>query len=249
MRRLIIFRLRKSALNAKNARCVPKDAPTGFVRRRWKPHVFEGEEIDRRFYELCVLSELRNALRSGDLWVAGSRQFRDFEEYLLSPETFAVMKPRGLPLAINTGCRDYLDQRGIQLHETLATVNGLADRGELPDVSLADGVLKVTPLTNTVPPEADALAQQVSAMLPRIKITNLLMEVDDWTKFTRHFVHLRNGDAATDRTLLLTAVLADAINLGLNRMADACPGTSLSRLSWVADWHVGSDNHWNRKSG
>lgn len=230
-------------LNAKNARCVPKDAPTGFVRRRWKPHVFEGEEIDRRFYELCVLSELRNALRSGDLWVAGSRQFRDFEEYLLSPETFAVMKPRGLPLAINTGCRDYLDQRGIQLHETLATVNGLAERGELPDASLADGVLKVTPLTNTVPPEADALARQVSAMLPRIKITDLLMEVDDWTKFTRHFVHLRNGDAATDRTLLLTAVLADAINLGLNRMADACPGTSLSRLSWIADWHVRDETY------
>ncbi len=100
---------------------------------------------------------MRNALRSGDLWVVGSRQFRDFEEYLLSAETFAAMKPNGLPLAINTGCRDYLDQRGIQLHETLTAVNGLAERGELPDASLADGVLKVTPLTNTVPPEADIL--------------------------------------------------------------------------------------------
>jgi len=62
-----------------------------------------------------------------------------------------------------------------------------------------------------------------------------LLEVDEWTGFTRHFVHLRDGDTAKDRTLLLTAILADAINLGLNRMADACPGTSLSRLSWVAD--------------
>jgi hypothetical protein len=43
-------------------------------------------------------------------------------------------------------------------------------------------------------------------------------------------VHLRDGDTAKDRTLLLTAILADAIDLGLNRMADACPGTSLSRL-------------------
>ena len=230
-------------LNAKNARAVPRDAPTGFVRRRWKPHVFEGEEINRRFYELCVLSELRNALRSGDLWVVGSRQFRDFEEYLLSAETFAAMKPKGLPLAINTGCRDYLEQRGIQLHETLTAVNGLAERGELPDASLADGVLKVTPLTNTVPPEADILARQVSAMLPRIKITDLLTEVDAWTGFSRHFVHLRNGDAATDRTILLTAILADAINLGLNRMADACPGTSLSRLSWIADWHVRDETY------
>jgi TnpA family transposase len=230
-------------LNARNTRSVPKDAPTGFVRRRWKPHVFEGEEIDRRFYELCVLSEMRNALRSGDLWVAGSRQFRDFEEYLLPAKTFAAMKRGGLPLAIDAGCQTYLDQRGAQLHETLVAVNGLAERGELPDASLADGVLKVTPLTNAVPPEADALARQTAALLPRVKITDLLLEVDEWTGFTRHFVHLRDGDTAQDRTLLLTAILADAINLGLNRMADACPGTSLSRLSWVADWHVRDETY------
>ena len=230
-------------LNAKNARAVPKDAPTGFVRRRWKPHVFEGGEIDRCFYELCVLSELRNALRSGDLWVVGSRQFRDFEEYLLPAATFATMKPAGLPLAIDTDCRTYLDQRGARLHEVLTAVDGLAERGELPDASVADGVLKVTPLTNAVPPEADALARQTAAMFPRVKITELLLEVDDWTGFTRHFVHLRDGGAAEHRTLLLTAVLADAINLGLNRMADACPGTSLSRLSWVADWHVRDETY------
>jgi TnpA family transposase len=56
-------------------------------------------------------------------------------------------------------------------------------------------------------------------------------------------VHLRNGDVVTDRTLLLTAILADAINLGLDRMADACPGTSLSRLSWIADWHVRDETY------
>jgi hypothetical protein len=36
-------------LNARDARNVPRGAPTGFVRRRWKPHVLKGEEIDRRF--------------------------------------------------------------------------------------------------------------------------------------------------------------------------------------------------------
>ena len=52
-----------------------------------------------------------------------------------------------------------------------------------------------------------------------------------------------DGDAADDRTLLLTAILADAINLGLNRMADACPGTSLARLSWIADCHVRDETY------
>jgi hypothetical protein len=26
-------------------------------------------------------------------------------------------------------------------------------------------------------------------------------------------------------------------------MADACPGTSLSRLSWIADWHVRDETY------
>lgn len=54
-------------LNASNTRKVPQNAPTGFVRKRWKNLVFTESGIDRRFYELCALSELKNALRSGDI--------------------------------------------------------------------------------------------------------------------------------------------------------------------------------------
>ena len=34
------------------------------------------------------------------------------------------------------------------------------------------------------------------------------------------------------------AVLADGINLGLTRMAEACRATSWRQLTWTADWHV-----------
>jgi hypothetical protein len=51
--------------------------------------VATADGVDRRFYELCVLAELKNALRSGDIWVQGSRQFKDFEAYLVPPARFA----------------------------------------------------------------------------------------------------------------------------------------------------------------
>ena len=41
--------------------------------------------MNRRYYELCALSELENALRSGDIWMQGSRQFKDFDEYPVQP--------------------------------------------------------------------------------------------------------------------------------------------------------------------
>jgi hypothetical protein len=101
-----------------------------------------------------------------------------------------------------------------------------ARRGELPDAIIAAGELKITPLTNTVPEEATALTRQAYALLPHVKITDLLLEVDRWTGFSRHFTHPKTGQPCEDRTLLLTAMLADAINLGIAKMAEACPGTT-----------------------
>ncbi len=67
------------------------------------------EGLDRKFYEICALSELKNALRSGDIWVKGSRQFRDFDDYLLPAEKFAALKrEQALPLAINPNSDQYL---------------------------------------------------------------------------------------------------------------------------------------------
>ncbi len=56
-------------MNSSQSKKVPKEAPTGFVHKRWEKLVFSDGGIDRCFYELCVLSELKNALRSGDAWV------------------------------------------------------------------------------------------------------------------------------------------------------------------------------------
>ena len=55
---------------------------------------------------------------------------------------------------------------------------------------LRPGELKIAPLTNTVPEEATALMRQAYALLPHIKITDLLLEVDRWTRFSRHFTQL-----------------------------------------------------------
>ncbi len=129
------------------------------------------------------------------------------------------------------------------LEASLIRIDGLAARSELPDAEITDGLLKVAPLTNAVPDEAEALMREAYALLPHLKITDLLLEVDRWTGFTRHFTHLKSGDSPKDQTLLLTAVLADAINLGLSKIAEACPGTSYAKLSWLSAWHIRDETY------
>ena len=31
---------------------------------------------------------------------------------------------------------------------------------------------------------------------------------------------------------------ADAINLGLSKMADSCPGATYAKLTWLQAWHI-----------
>ena len=230
-------------LDAAGIREVPEDAPSRFIRKRWEPLVYGEDGIERRFYELCVLSEMKNTLRSGDLWVAGSRQFKDFEEYLLSPGVFSGLKRDGLPLPVEPDGERYLEIRLDLLRDELTKVNALADQGALPDATFTNGVLKVTPLTNLVPEEAATAMRKVYDLMPHIRITEMLLEVDRWTGFSRHFTHLKSGEPPSDPTLLLTAVLADGINLGLSKMAEACPDASYAKLSWLAAWHIRDETY------
>lgn len=232
-------------MNSSNAKQVPGDAPSKFITPRWARLVKTGVGFDRRFYELCALSELKNKLRSGDVWVQGSRQFKDFNEYLVPVEKFTTMQlANELPLAVPTDCDQYLYERLTLLESQLAKANLMALANELPDaiITTATG-LKITPLDAAVPDEAQALIDQSAALLPHVKITELLMEVDGWTGFTNHFTHLKTGDVAKDQTLLMTTLLADGINLGLSKMAESCPGTSYTKLAWLQAWHIRDETY------
>ena len=231
-------------MNADHLRKMPANTPTTFIKKRWQKLVFTDEGLDRRHYEFCVMSELKNALRSGDLWVEGSRQFKDFDEYLVPAGTFATLKSLNqLPLAVMTDCEQYLSERLSLLERRLDSVNRLASANDLPDAIITESGLKATPLDATVPDTAQALIDQVSTLLPQVKITELLLEVDAWTDFTRHFTNLKTGHVAKDKTLLLTAILSDAINLGLTKMTVSCPGTTYAKLSWLQAWHIRDDSY------
>ena len=129
------------------------------------------------------------------------------------------------------------------MEDQLATVNRLALANDLPDAIITESGLKITPLDAAVPDTAQALIDRIAMLLPHVKITELLLEVDEWTGFTRHFTHLKSGEPSQDRNLLLTAILADAINLGLTKMAESCPGTTYAKLAWLQAWHIRDETY------
>ena len=135
-------------MNAAGKRKVPEDAPTSFVKPRWERHVFDEGGIDKRYYEMSAITELKNGLKSGDVWVPGSRKYADFEDYLLPRSTWERMKENGvetLPVSINPNLEEYLAERAEELQRELSEGGTLSSRsGKLKDVRLEDGELKFT---------------------------------------------------------------------------------------------------------
>jgi TnpA family transposase len=85
---------------------------------------------------------------------------------------------------------------------------------------------------------ADAVVLDLYSRLPEIRITDLLLEVDDEIGFTEAFTHLRTGVPCKDRVGMLNVLLAEGLNLGLSKMAGATKTHDYFQLSRLSRWHV-----------
>ena len=120
---------------ATGARKVPADAPVGFVPARWAGYLTAATAAAdvtayRHYWELCVLVALRDGLRSGDVYVPGSRRYADPASFLLTPEAWAPQRAEFCDLVGKpAGAADALAQAEEELHAALADVESLLARG------------------------------------------------------------------------------------------------------------------------
>ncbi|MBY0331339.1 MAG: Tn3 family transposase [Acetobacteraceae bacterium] len=214
--------------------------PTAFLRRTWRRRVRAGPDgLDPRAYEVAVVVHLRDRLRAGDVWVEGSRAWRQFEDYLLPRAAFAALRAEGrLALALPDTAAAWLEGRGAVLREKLRAVLAAAKRGKLVDAALDEAGLRVAPIRREQRERAKVLSRRLYALVPRIRITDLLAEVNVWTGFAGRFTHFRTGEAPADLAALMAAILADATNLGLDRMAESSRGLTIHGLNLAIDRHV-----------
>jgi hypothetical protein len=175
-------------------------------------------------FELRVLSELRAALRAGDIWLESSRRYSDPETYVIPRDRWSALRGEVCrQLQVTDEGMTRLTQREAELEALLERVDPLLGRDS--GVRMEDGNLIVTPLEAEERPEsAVALERLIDERLPQVELSELLVEVDGWTGFSGCFHHAggrepRSQDLARH---LYASILAQGCNLGLTRMAQIC---------------------------
>ncbi len=227
-------------LDQNQKRHVPFDAPITFVSPKWKAYVIDnGGNINRRYYELCTLYRLRESIRSGDIWIKGSRRYRDMESYLIADKHWKKIRKetcRQMQVPLNGETR--LEERQKELETLLARVDRKLWQNK--KVRIEDGRIVIAKVrAETLPISAKKLRKIVTERLPRVELTSLLIEVDSWTNFSRHFEHAggsqpRNPDLMT---YLYASILTQAFNFGLSDMTKSAD-LSYSRLAWCTSWYL-----------
>ena len=224
-------------------RSFPKRAPIAFFRRSWRSTVLVGGpdgRIDKRAYELCVLAELRDRLRAGDVWIEGGHRYRAIEDQLIPRPVFTAMREVGpLPVALPCDPDEYLAERAATLRRRMDEVAAAATAGHLEGVRVGAGGLRVAPLKAATPEEAEALAERLYALVPSVRITELLGLGRRLDRPGR-LLHPPARRAGRPRTRAWCSPPCWPLlsNLGLTRMAEACSLATRRPLTWIAGWHL-----------
>jgi hypothetical protein len=230
-------------LYATGTRKVPADAPTEFVPIRWRGYLQTATDAGdvtayRHYWELCVLLSPRDGLRSGDVFVPGSRRYADPTSFMLTTEQWQPRRAEYCQLVDKPP-----DVATAELHTAL-TLDAQLAQGQPGQVRLdEDGELIIPPLTaEDVPTEAEALRDELTAMLPRVPLAAVLVEIDARTGVTDHLTHA-GGKVSRPPELkrnLIYVIIAEATNMDLAEMA-ASAGVSYDVLAWTAEWYFRPD--------
>lgn len=92
------------------------------------------EDIDRCCYQLSVTSELKKSLRSGDVSVGGSCQFRACEDYRMPHSEFdRGLMHEELRVTVLTYLTAFIEERMALSQSSLDQTKTLAREDRLPD--------------------------------------------------------------------------------------------------------------------
>jgi hypothetical protein len=154
------------------------------VHGSWKPLVFgrpPDGTVAKAPYAFCVLTQFHSHLKRGDIYAEGSGRWRDPTAQLRSGQAWANAKETVLTaLSLPEGTEELLARHAQALDQ--AYRDFAAGLGDNDAVSIDDdGRLHVEALVAVPDPSSLVeLRKRVSAMLPRVDLPEVILEVMAW---------------------------------------------------------------------
>jgi len=216
------------------------DDPCGFVPADWRAYLVENGKVDRRIWEVALALGVRDALRAGSLYLTESREHVSFWNLIYDSRNWQEHRPRAYQqLGLPTDPNDFLSQLIAEFDGAArAAADGLS-RNRF--ARMHEGRLRLKrhdalPISR----ELKQLRETFRASYPRVRIEDVLQDVDEWCGFTRAFQPL-GGYTPRDKDpyrSLLAALIAHGTNLGLAAMSQSVDELTAEMLQDTSRWFL-----------
>ena len=223
-----------------------ENPPLEIITKPWKRLVFDDQgRVTKRGYTLCALECFQDSLRRRDLFAVHSDRWGDPRKKLLQGDEWKINR-------INV-CRflghPVQPQKAIlglaqQLDDAYTRVSANFDENDSVriDHSGKRPTITVTNLDKLEEPASlTQLSKQVTALLPKVDLTELLLEIHTHTGFLDEFSHVSESKArAKDlATSICAGLMAEACNIGMEPLIKShVPALTRHRLSAIKQNYI-----------
>lgn len=222
-------------LDAGDLKKLPPTAPTGFIPKELRRALKSQEgALNRNAWEMGLALAIKDALRSGDLYLPQSKRHVSFWDLVLSETCWQTLRVDAFEELQQPRKHEVKAVIPKRFHEAIAQANQRFPGDDFAEIR--DGKLKLKRYDKiTISPTVSALQKVINARLPSIRIEQLLVEVDRLTHFSRYFIPLPEHQSKPPhfyRTLMAT-LISQATNLGVVSMSASVNGTTIDMLRHV----------------
>jgi hypothetical protein len=226
-------------LDAGTPKALPRLAPTAFVPRKFWPALTGPDGTrDRRTGELGLAVAVRDGLRSGDLSLPASRRHVSCANLVYDPIRWTAERdhaytelhlPQG-PDDVVAHLQREFDDVAHQAEHGLSTNPCATIRANRVHLKRREAL--------EVSPRLTQLRRAVEGALARVRIEDLLRQVDAWCGFTRAFQPPaeRVPRIPNFTPTFLAPLIAHGTHLGLATMAPSGEGITADMLQEMSQW-------------
>ena len=219
---------------------LPRNAPTAFIPKELRRALKDNTgNINRNVWETGLALAIKDALRSGDLYLPQSKEHVSFWDLTLSDPQWQEIQETAYAELKQPQPHEVKVLLSQEFQETSTLAQERFDQDNF--ATIQDGKLKLKRDDKVALPAAVTNLQKViDASLPPIRIEQLLMEVDQLTHFSRHFTPLPNYQSRPQHfyRTLMAGLISQATNLGVVSMSASMKDTTVDMLRRVLRYFV-----------
>lgn len=224
-------------LHTGELKTLPVDTPIQCVPTAWRGALRNAQgQVDHRVWEVALAFAVRDALRAGDLYLAESRHHVSFWNLIYDEGCWLKQRQQAYgELHLPSDADQALGCLRAEFDRVAAaTLQGLPQN---PFATIEDGQLKLKRRDALeVTEQVQALRRVIETHLPKVRIEDLLWEIDRECHFTKALRPLGGYLPRVEKfyPTLLAALVAHGTNLGIAMMGASTEGITVDRLQHVS---------------